>query len=92
MKQSVRILNNNFNIARIDEILNKGDLTDFVELIQILIENPNGEVALKMDELFAKVNMADDEFYAKDQYLATHHLISALRQYAPHFKNKPTSH
>lgn len=72
-------------IARIDEILNKGRLEDFIELINKLLSEPNGEAAMAMEKLFHSVNLNDSEFYGKHQFLAAYHLIQAVRQYPPFY-------
>lgn len=71
-------------IARIDEILQKGDLDEYLRFLPALIAQPNGETALNMEKLFHSVNKADPEFNSLEQFLAAYHLILALRQFAPH--------
>ncbi len=69
--------------ARIDEILHQGSREDFVSLLALFMADPNGEAAEKLDQLFRGVNLEDPESEAREQYLAAHHLLAALRQYAP---------
>jgi hypothetical protein len=82
--ESVRFIqkeNTVLTVARIDEILSKGHWEDFVQLIKILILEPNGEAAMAMEKLFQSANLNDPEFYAKHQFLAAYHVIKAVRQY-----------
>jgi hypothetical protein len=72
------------SVARIDEILRKGDRTDFLDLIAVLIADPLGPTATNLERLFLTANLDDPEFYAIEQFLAAYHLILALRQFAPH--------
>ncbi len=74
------------SVARIDEILRKGELTDFLDLISVLIADPLGPTATKLERLFLAANLEDPEFYAIEQFLAAYHLIVALRQFAPHHR------
>lgn len=88
--KSVRFIqqeNAPLTIARIDEILNKGHLEDFVALIKTLLSDPNGEAAIAMEKLFDSVDLNDPEFHAKHQFLAAYHLIKAMRQYPPFYAN-----
>lgn len=88
--ESVRFIqkeNTILTVARIDEILNKGHLEDFVELINILLSDPNGEAGIAMEKLFHSVNLNDPEFHAKHQFLAAYHVIKAVRQYPPFYIN-----
>ncbi len=71
-------------VAQIDEILNKGLLADFLDLLSDLIAEPNGVTAKNMERLYHSANIADAEFYAKEQFLSAYHLLMALRQFAPH--------
>jgi hypothetical protein len=82
--ESVRFIqkeNTVLTVARIDEILSKGHLEDFVQLINIFLLEPNGEAAMAMEKLFHSANLNDPEFYAKHQFLAAYHVIKAVRQY-----------
>lgn len=89
--KSVRFIqqeNAPLTIARIDEILNKGHLEDFVALIKTLLSDPNGEAAITMEKLFDSVDLNNPEFHAKHQFLASYHLIKATRKYPPFYANK----
>lgn len=86
--KSVRFIqqeNATLTTSRIDEILNKGHLEDFVALIKIIMSDPNGEVAIAMEKLFHAIDLKNPEFHAKHQFLATYHLIKATRQYPPFY-------
>lgn len=78
--------NERFSVASVDEILNKGCLSDFLDFLSTLIEAPNGEAAKNMERLFHGVNFDDPDFHATEQFLAAYHLVMALRQFAPHHK------
>lgn len=73
-------------LARLDEIVQRGDISLFRALILDVLEDPNGYLACLAEDLHGKANWADPEMMAKEQLLALHHLISALRQYAPHYR------
>lgn len=73
-------------LARIDEVIQKGHLEDFSELLSVLMADPNGAEAKLVEQLFHSINFDDPEFCAREQLLAVYHLVLALRQYEPHFR------
>ncbi len=75
-------------LARLDEIIRRGEEAAFRALILDLLDEPNGYLADLAERLRAGEVREDPESPARDRLLAVRHLIAALRQYPP----RPSAH